>query len=490
MLIPVGAWTPDDPDFQDPGSTEALNVIPRIRSYSPFPALASVSNALAARCQGAIFARKADGTGVVFAGDATKLYRLSSASFADVSRLAGGAYATTTDGFWSFTQFGPNILAFNGIDAPQAFNIDSDSNFSALGGSPPVALYSCVVGDFVMTLQQPGARARAQWSAINNAASWAASQATQASYQDIPAGGWGQGIVGLNYAAAIFLEFAIYLASYEGPPTVFRFAKIADGLGCTIPGSIANYRDLIFFCDRSGFYMLQGGAAVTPIGAQRVDNWFWSNLDQGHLGRCCAGVDPVNGLYAIAFPDLTSVTGELNHLLLYSWTQDRWAHVQPGNLELLFSAATQSGYTLEGLDAVSTSLDGLPFSLDSYVWTGIARRLLGGFDPAHRLGYFNGANLGATVTTTEAAPGNGKLMRVRSARPLVDGGTPSLALGLRNRQADSVAYGSPVALNALGTCPLNQAGRYLRGRITLPAGASWSHIQGIDDLDLQPEGRF
>ncbi len=47
-----------------------------------------------------------------------------------------------------------------------------------------------------------------------------------------------------------------------------------------------------------------------------------------------------------------------------------------------------------------------------------------------------------------------------------------------------------MAVNALGTCPFNAVARYIRGRITMPAGAAWQHILGIDDLDVRPEGRF
>ena len=369
-MIPVGPWEPDTPDLASGGSGEALNVIPASRSYRPFPSFAAVSSALGARCQGAVFVRKADGSGVVFAGDATKLYRLSGTSFSDVSRAVGGPYATLADGVWSFVQFGSNILAFNGFDAPQVFNIETDTRFTALAGSPPTALYACVAGDFVMTGNQGGARGRVQWSAINNSADWVTSQQTQASQQDLPDGGWIQGLIGVEYAAIIFQEFAIRRASYEGPPLIFRFSKITDNLGATIPGSLASYRDLIFFCDRSGFFMLQGGAQITPVGEQRVNNEFWSLIDQTNLARVTAAIDPANSLYAIAFPDTSAAGGNPNHVFIYNWSVDRWAHVQPGALDMIFSAATQQGFTLEQLDGVSPSVDALPFSLDSTIWTG------------------------------------------------------------------------------------------------------------------------
>ena len=182
--------------------------------------------------------------------------------------------------------------------------------------------------------------------------------------------------------------------------------------------------------------MLQGGARGArrrqTAGQQRV-------LEPDRPDEPGAGdgeIDPANSLYAIAFPDTSAAGGNPNHVFIYNWSVDRWAHVQPRRAghDLLGGDAADH---LEQLDSVSPTLEGLPFSLDSAIWTGIARRLVGGFDTSHTLGFFSGAPLAATVDTTEAAPGNGRLVRVRSARPLVDGPTPSLKLGTRNRQFDA-----------------------------------------------------
>ena len=151
--------------------------------------------------------------------------------------------------------------------------------------------------------------------------------------------------------------------------SLFTGGRITDNLGATIPGSLASYRDLIFFCDRSGFFMLQGGAQITPIGEQRVNNEFWSLIDQTNLARVTAAIDPANSLYAIAFPDTSASGGNPNHVFIYNWSVDRWAHVQPGALDMIFSAATQQGFTLEQLDSVSGSLDFL--SLRSCVVLGV-----------------------------------------------------------------------------------------------------------------------
>src|SRR5262249_6619920 len=113
---------------------------------------------------------------------------------------------------------------------------------------------------------------------------------------------------------------------------------------------------------------------------------------------------------------------------------------------------------------------------------------VGGFDTSHRLGFFNGPALAATVDSTEANLAPGRMARLRLARPLVDGGTPSMALGTRNRPVEAVSFGASVPANALGRCAFNTAARYHRGRITVPAGQNWNHLLGIDDIDFRPEG--
>ena len=91
-MIPVGPWLPDLPALANPGALEALNVIPDAASYRPLPAFAEQGNAMAARVQGAIYARGVGGTIAQFAGDGTKLYRWDSSgvNWQDVSRIAGG----------------------------------------------------------------------------------------------------------------------------------------------------------------------------------------------------------------------------------------------------------------------------------------------------------------------------------------------------------------------------------------------------------------
>ena len=82
MQLPFAEWTPDLPDHMNPGATEATNVFPAVNSYRPFNDIAvTSSNALTARCQGARAFKSDSGVVSIFAGDATKLYKLTSNAF-------------------------------------------------------------------------------------------------------------------------------------------------------------------------------------------------------------------------------------------------------------------------------------------------------------------------------------------------------------------------------------------------------------------------
>lgn len=483
-VIPFAEWRPDMPALGQ-WAREALNVVPAEESYRPLNALAGVSDALAARAQGAAWFRGAASATRMFAGDASRLYLLSGTAWNDVSRAVGGAYAPGADGAWRFTQFGDLAIAVNGVDAPQKFALAAGLEFSALGGTPPVGTFITTVKDFVLMGKIGSTPQRVQWSGLNNAELWGTVAASQADFQDLPDGGNITGLAG-GELAVIFQEAAVRRMTYEGPPTVFRIDKVATDIGASVPGSVASVLDLAFFLHKSGFYMVQAGQAFTPIGRGRVDRTFWAEFDETNQFRCSSAIDPVRGLYIFAYPASGS-GGVPNRLLIYNWRTERWSRAIV-DCELVFGGVSQQGYTLEDLDAFGT-LETLPYSLDSSFWTGTVSLLLFGFDTAHRSGSFSGSPLEAVVETGEFGPGKGTRSVVRGCRPLIDGGTPAIQIGARETQQQPVViYGPPVGLTPAGLAPVLASGRYFRVKATMPEGAPWSNMQGIDDIDVRAGG--
>jgi hypothetical protein len=496
MILPAAPWAPDLPASAG-ASARILNCLPAsAASFGPMPSPAPYSGPLGARCQGALAVQDAAGNVALFAGDADRLYRLGpgATAWSDVSAPAG--YATPPDQRWEGAVFGDRVLMSNFADPIQSLRQGIDAGFGPLAAAAPRARHLAVVRDWLVAGNtfDPGDGARPErvwWSAIDDPTLWPApggaeAAAAQSDFQDLVGdGGWVQGIVGNLGTAdgAVFQERGIVRMSYVGAPAIFAFATAEGARGTPAPGSIAQLGSLVYYLGEDGFYVFDGSAS-RPIGADRIDKTFFADLDQTHLGRVSAAIDPVSKTCFWAYPGAGNSGGNPNRLLAYNWAVDRWSLAEV-ETELLFRALS-FGTSLEGLDAVAPSLDALPFSLDSRAWTG-GRILLAGFDAAHRLAYFNGAPLAPAVETAEIAPAGNRRAVVTGARPLVEGGVASVAIGTRERPNDPVAYGQAVAADARGFAPQRASGRYLRARITLPAGSDFAHIAGVE-IDAVPEG--
>lgn len=482
--IPVGEYLPDQPPLGNKGALEAKNVIPWKDSYKQLNDLSAYSgNGLDARCQGGYYARDVDGNIYNFAGDATKLYKLETTSFSDVSRTSGGAYATPSDGDWEFTQWGQTVIAVNGADAAQLISL-SGTAFTALGGSPPIARHIAVVRDFVVMGNVGSTPNRVQWSGIDDSASWAVSATTQADFQDLQGdGGWVAKIIG-GEIGIVFRERDIWRMTYVGSPVIFQFDQIERQRGTFAPQSVIGYGGIVFYLADDGFYITNGAGPSAPIGDGKIDRTVLDELDQNFFFRITASIDPTNKLVMWAYPGTGHSGGTPNRIVIFNWVEKRWAYAEV-TLETFVKYASQ-GYTLDGLDSVNASLDALTPSLDSRVWTG-GLVSLAAFDTDHKIGTFTGSALSGVVDTGEVQHYPGYRSNVTEVRPLVTGGTATVTVGRRNLQSESVTFGSAVSQNASGTCPVRSNARYHRYRIT--TSGDFDFVQGVQAICEQGDMR-
>jgi hypothetical protein len=481
VILPFIDWTPDLAPIEGPGLFDILNVYPIGNGYAPFKSLVVFTNALTARCQGAFAAKDDSANAANFAGDATKLYKLGSDNdWADVSR-SGSAYATGTDEFWSFAQFGANILAVNGTDTPQKFVVGTSTKFEALGGSPPSARYIAVVRDFVLLGNLSSGAAKVQWSAFNNSEGWTIG-VDQSDEQAFPDGGWVHGVVG-GEVGYVIQERSIRRLTYVGGDIIFQIDEVEKLRGTRSPKSIVQVGGTFFYLGLDGFYWFTGEGSK-PIGAEKVDRWFYENVDHGYLYRVVGAADPSRRVVVWAFPSIGTVDGTPDTIIGYRWDIDRWFRISV-SVDYVHQSTTQ-GYTLEGLDSVSTSIDTLPASLDSALWAGGALGLAA-FAHGFRMGYFDGDNMAATLSTQEKSLAGGRIAKVSNSMPVVDTDALTVALGLRDRSADDVTYTDETAMESTGFCPVRGTGRFGSARVTIPKATDWSYAQAVS-LEARPVG--
>lgn len=330
-MIPFGEYLPDQPDLMNPGATEAKNAVPRtLRSYGPFADLNVATNALTDRCQGAFAARDAAGNVVHFAGDETNLYKLSTATWSDVS---GATYSTPGDGFWSFAFSGiggtPRVIATNHSNNIQTWTLGTSSAFADLAAAAPRARYvAAIYPGFLMvgnTFDSTDGNVpnRVWWPAIFDPTDWptvgsADAASKQSDFNDMLEGGWVNQITGAvgGAAGAVFTDTVLYRIDYAGPPTVFDFIPIERSRGTPAPNSVINIGPKVFYLGEDGFYEFDGSQS-TPIGDQKVDSTFFEDLDQSYFDRIRTTQKATDKLVYWAYPGAGNTNGNPNKMLIY-----------------------------------------------------------------------------------------------------------------------------------------------------------------------------
>ena len=474
MFIPFGQWAPDSPAL-DGKARVAKNCIGESNYYRSFPALGAVSDALDGRAFGAISFMDGAGTTFNFAGDATKLYKLASNAWSNVSK--SGNYTTLTDGRWEFAKFGSKVIATNYLNDVQYFDTSSSSLFADLAGSPPRAKHIAVVNNFVVLANLVDAtfgtaNNSLRWSGINDPEDWTAAASTQSDGQLLEEGDGGaiQGIVGNSNYGIIVQERAIQRMNYVGSPLVFTFEVLERNRGTPIPNSVVGVGREVFYISDDGFYRFNGVQSI-PIGKDRVSKWFWDNFDNTYSERISATIDPLNTIVMWAFTTNGAASGgNPNRIITYNWIADKFTLIEL-DLEVIFQALT-SGLTLEELDNISASIDALPFSLDSSAYTG-GKLLAGVIDTDHKLGYFTGDAMTATIETSEVEGAKNKMTEIQQVTPMIEGDgdtATTVKMGKRNNRTDAVSYGSSISLDSFGRAMTRSNGRYHQIETTISGG--------------------
>lgn len=509
MLLEFPEYLPDLPAYNNPGMTVATNVIPAGASYKPVPELIAYSNALGTFARGAISTRDPQfGSSYNFAGDGTKLYALGKTTpgiWDDVSKVGG--YTTSDDEQWSFTQFGARVIATNFADAIQSYVMGTSTLFADLSVDAPKARYIDTVRDFVMVANTYDSvdgfvPNRVRWSGIGDSTAWTVSAVTLADFQDLDAKyGWITQLVGGDYGL-VFQERAITRMDFVGSPVVFQFTTVERDNGTKYADSVVPIRGLTFYIGLDGFYVFDGQQSVA-IGSNKVDNFFFADLDTNNDFRISSAVDYNNHLIIWAYPGQGNINGTPNKLLIYNYSPNakhRWSYVDfttsavnPNGIEYIYSALSE-GYTLDQLDdwesahGYSKNIDVLPYSLDSRVWDG-NNILYGAFDSSHKLA-FNSTNtyMTAVLDTAEIQLTEGQRSDVFRLKPYVDGSssTVTVQIGTRNLFTEAVTFGSPLPLDVNGEIQCRSNARYHRMRVDIAGG--FTHAIGVEVLEFKPAG--
>lgn len=503
MLFPVSQWIPDQNRLNNPGDIQALNVIPDVQGYVPFPKMTqAATGSTMGQIYGATVGKDFANNSFVYAGDSSALYRLVGLSFTAATRTAGGAYATDVAEGWEFVQWGQTVIGVNGQDGdkPQEISLGAANFVNLVGGIP--AAHIAVINNFVVigNISDSATNVqRVRWSGINNSHIWSLSSqaSTLADFQDLPGdGGWIQKITSGEQGGLIFMEREIHSMVFVGAPLIFQFTKLVSGIGAYAANSVVVFENQVYFLANDGFKSFNG-STITDIGQGKVDRFFLDDLDVQYLGSVRGLLVQDKKIVMWCYPGTGHAGSKCNKIIIYSYAFNKWALVQipdafSANIEIISITATP-GYTLEGLDAVSTNLDALPFSLDSRAWTG--GQLVMAAYVNGTLYYFNGTPMDATVEVTEtnlmgrlgATGGRNAVIENKAQMnqlwPLVEGiaslSAVTVAANYRNNtQKELPVMDTLRAPNSAGFASTLLTARY--ASFIIKTTGEYTQIQGVD----------
>jgi hypothetical protein len=471
--ITFGEWLPDQPGLIG-ALTQAKNVYPKAVGYGPFPNSVDYSGAASEDLNNVFAAKDSTGATKVFAGSQTMLYLLDSVdlSMDDVSATTSGY---TQSSRWFFTQFGNNVIAANGKDKLQYYDLTTTGTFEELSSGAPTSKFVTVVRDFVVSANEASNPNRVQWSGINDPTTWTSSGVTQSDFQDVPDGGNVMGITGGEFGL-VLMEQAIFRMSYVGTPLVFQFDNIARNRGCYESNSVVQWQGVTYFLSDDGFYACDG-QKVIPIGAEKVNRFFFSDLVEAGIENMSAAIDPVRNLVVWCYPSLE----DTYRLLVYHTITQRWSIIDT-DINRICNSATP-GVTLEGLDAFSASIDALDTSLDSRIWLGGKLNLTG--TRGTRIISFSGANKVGVIETSDLES-SGQSSLITLAKPLIEGGSADISVASRLLLSHTPVFNGSVAASSENRVGLRSFGKYHRVRVN-PTGINWQTAIGVD-VELQAAG--
>ena len=459
-------WLPDQPDLNNPGLTEALNVLPVGGSdsgYTPYLPLATSGGALTTTGQiqyiVSLLTVPATGTSpYLYAGTFDgHLYQ----SLATVGSWTDYSPSLTTQVF-DLVQYNTLVIASVSSGGLYQQTVGSSSNFSAISGSPN-ALYLGVIGQFLVGGNILGTPNLVQWSGIAAPTSWptpgsdtalAQQSGEQFLHQEL---GGVTGIFGGDQWGIITQQNALTRVTYVGGSAVFQFDTLASGVGMDYPHVGVKIGNSVLFASSKGFYETDG-VTVIPIGEEKVNRWFITNVvNQSLLSFGSAGVDWANKLIYWAFP-----TSGASPVVVYNYETKRFTHASDSNIGPFVQGTSPFYFTTYGLQAIGQD---------------------------KKLGTFTGTPGTATLITGESEPNPGGYTYISGVKPLVGATANALtcAVGTRTDQNASVTYTSDATVNSRsGFSDVRVESRYARGRVKV--SGTFTKAQGAQFLS-HPTGQ-
>lgn len=468
-MIPFGEFAPDQSDQNTGVSTVADNCIAGASSYIPLRGPdTDAATALAGECFGASYVTTLGGS-----------YAFAASSFGATAELYLGSLDITNLSLTGslnnppayFVPYGDTVYIFGAYITPQSITdavLASPTILTSdMAGSPPKAKIAAIIRNFLVighTFDDVDEfKSRVQWSGFDDPTEWTVGT-NQSGFQDIQGNGADiEAIVGGEYGV-IFQRNAIVRMTYVGAPLIWQFDAIEEEIGVFAGESVVQVGSDIYYLGNNGFHVLKDGVTSIPIGLNKIDRWFFSELHPSAPTSSSSFVvgayDSITGSVIWSFRDKTSTVK--NRLIIYNIKSQKWTTATI-NLEWIYSTPPLTGI-------------GTP--------TELRENAVEYFDSEHKPRSPKGDYLAATIETGEISQDD-RLTQLTSVRPVIDG-TSTVIVSTRDKLTDTATDSASISLDGSGKANTRTHARYHRIKVT--TSGDFNHATGVE-VDIKPRGK-
>ena len=297
--------------------TDCNGVYSTLGGWKNMPSFQRISSmALPGPAFGAFSAEIANAYLVVLA-TANQLYFVNNGTLVNQ-----GLTLTNTANPWSFTVYGTDLLATDGVDPVQVSM--NGGTFAALAGTPPI--FSIVEAtDFSLFGIVP--ISNEYWFTLNDTV-WTPSIATATGFASLTST---PGIIiaakALLGGISMFKSNALHYGTYQGPPFYWGFQTISNKVGTLGPNSVVTVDTMQYFVGPDDFYQFDG------YSLNRIPNnlrkWFFQNMNSNFAANVFASYDQPRGQIVFWFSSNNAQTGGiLDSNVAYSLITGKWCKSQ------------------------------------------------------------------------------------------------------------------------------------------------------------------
>jgi len=463
MQFPFTRWRPDDKSANAGLLQSVEGAIPIPGGWGPFPQLVTPdgAEALSDTPRGIRSFQKPDDSWVVFAATGTTIEELQADFTWD--DIETGRTVTAGDDV-SMVLFGTKLINTDTTDGMKAYDVVSGGANGAISGAPD-ARAVCVIGNALFGLGDGTSTRRFGSTAVGDHTKWTGGGAVGGTFPD--GGALVGGLELRDRIGVLFQAGAIRGVTFGAGASTYAITKIETDVGCVAERTICGGGGRAFWWNEDGPWAIASGGAPTPIGADKINGWAADNIGRQNFMSLQGTVDQARKLALWRIDE--------SRLLAFDWLKGEFT-ILPATTTALARIATPA----LAVDDLTGTVDALTGSVDDL--GGSTAPQLGGLNLSRKYATFTGSNMAVTL---ETRPTNNPVPGlINRATPIDDAMGGTLQLGVSDRLDAALTWKTGEAKQTSGSVALRGRGKNIAFRRNIPAGATWTYVNGVDHLNV------